>query len=737
MAKQPRQQPIGFYGKFQPTGVDNSAAQRMQALAGLGETVAGIAEQFGAKKASEKKAEDAKTARMNAPEEAALLVQEARTENPDGTVTYSAIPTPTGAESELRLRTLVAAQLSSTKVDAQIKFAEIAEKNQGDPEAFYNDAETYRKSVVGASPIESRDTLNLEMIPKIQATFKALNTAFEKATDQASLVSLKDNKDFMFAELGNSIQNGTFDREQTASLYSTIDAIGNADPSFNVVGARREIDNYIYEQTASKVIGDIAKKDGITAARGVLEELENSPLPAGYSQEALRSFIESETGNLTRKASALKAINTQESTESKAAVSSFVEALGLGFEVSQAEQTRAQGLVQTPDQQDKIDRARRVSAFSVMSEQDRDAVIKNRESGQLDDLEDWKQMIARDIEIQDMAKKDGYSLYVKQGFIKAIPFDATNAESFALKEEQAGLASIHYGVPVSPFSDEEATALSASINGMTSEEKVILANTIGPDSDAWGQIAGKNQGLFAMVASIGDQDLMQAIFLGQDLITNKLQVRLPNDPIVGGYLSDFNDAVGDVYLAEDKRYVLDATLALYAQRGEDYSSGSFEDAIQEVTGGIKEINDYKVQLPRGISKRHFQDYVERFSAEDVIAFGGVSGYTPEQAAVAIQDGRIVSDGDNRYRVLVNGSVPLTSPNGQKFIFSYTESVVSEQAGMAAEQMQKNAELFRKEYGISAPKDTTYDLEAESKKFSESRNRALNKAGFIDLSKRGN
>jgi hypothetical protein len=57
--------------------------------------------------------------------------------------------------------------------------------------------------------------------------------------------------------------------------------------------------------------------------------------------------------------------------------------------------------------------------------------------------------------------------------------------------------------------------------------------------------------------------------------------------------------------------------------------------------------------------------------------------------------------------------------------------------MAAEQMQKNAELFRKEYGISAPKDTTYDLEAESKKFSESRNRALNKAGFIDFSKRGN
>ena len=36
MAKQPRQQRVGFYGEFRPTGVDDSAARRMQALAGLG-----------------------------------------------------------------------------------------------------------------------------------------------------------------------------------------------------------------------------------------------------------------------------------------------------------------------------------------------------------------------------------------------------------------------------------------------------------------------------------------------------------------------------------------------------------------------------------------------------------------------------------------------------------------------------------------------------------------------------
>jgi hypothetical protein len=72
MARQPRQQPIGFYGKFQPTGVDDSAARRMQALAGLGETVAGVAEQFGRAKAEEL-----------APAEAALAVEEAITVDPE------------------------------------------------------------------------------------------------------------------------------------------------------------------------------------------------------------------------------------------------------------------------------------------------------------------------------------------------------------------------------------------------------------------------------------------------------------------------------------------------------------------------------------------------------------------------------------------------------------------------------------------------------------------------------
>ena len=36
--------PISYYGQFTPTGVDQSGAKRMQALAGLAEQVGGMAD---------------------------------------------------------------------------------------------------------------------------------------------------------------------------------------------------------------------------------------------------------------------------------------------------------------------------------------------------------------------------------------------------------------------------------------------------------------------------------------------------------------------------------------------------------------------------------------------------------------------------------------------------------------------------------------------------------------------
>jgi hypothetical protein len=133
MAKQPRQQPIGFYGKFQPTGVDDSAARRMQALAGLGETVAGLsslAKQFGVAQANEL-----------APAEAALAVEEAITVDPEtGKNIYGKIEKRKGWGSEVFNYEIAKGIGASQSIDVQEGMADISLRAQTseDPLATFN-----------------------------------------------------------------------------------------------------------------------------------------------------------------------------------------------------------------------------------------------------------------------------------------------------------------------------------------------------------------------------------------------------------------------------------------------------------------------------------------------------------------------------------------------------------------------------------------------------------------------
>ena len=106
MAKQPRQQRILSYGEFRPTGGDNSISRRMQALAGLGETVAGVAEQFGRAKAEEL-----------APEQAAKALQESITIDESGQKVYGEIPTFKGWSAEKRTALALAGYTASVEND--------------------------------------------------------------------------------------------------------------------------------------------------------------------------------------------------------------------------------------------------------------------------------------------------------------------------------------------------------------------------------------------------------------------------------------------------------------------------------------------------------------------------------------------------------------------------------------------------------------------------------------------
>ena len=107
MAKRPRQQRILSYGEFRPTGGNDSISRRMQALAGLGETVAGVAEQFGRAKAE-----------REAPEQAQQAVEEAVTVDPEtGEKVFGAVPTRRGWGSEAFNQEVISGYASGLSAD--------------------------------------------------------------------------------------------------------------------------------------------------------------------------------------------------------------------------------------------------------------------------------------------------------------------------------------------------------------------------------------------------------------------------------------------------------------------------------------------------------------------------------------------------------------------------------------------------------------------------------------------
>lgn len=654
------QERIGFFGKFQAQAADTSGAERMRSLAGVVGQAGDLAFQIGAKKRSAE-------GKLAGLEEGRAAVSEGRaTEKKGGGLSIFGNAYDQAAQG---------AYISSIGIDSKAKINQLAVDHADDPEAFGTLSQEYLKGVLANASPDAYDIINQDVTNRISTIGGKLQS------DYATKVISESNDTMTIAKDELAIEASTFARqgdsagaEGSKSLaFATIDQLvasgGMKGPK--AAEAKRAITRDIREQKSSKKFDDIAEKDGLPAAFSAIEDMRNE-IPKGHSPEEWDTYISSAQTELGRKASRLNAMKEKETKEAANAVTQYKKATELGFEVDPIERARVQALANTPELKAEFARINRVAAFSVLPAKDRDAIVSDTETGKLIDLEDYSSMIAADEAIQEEAEKDGYSLGIKQGLIEDVPFDATDPDSFAAKIQQADILSRHYGVSVSPLSDTEASALALSIDDMTSKEKTQLALTLSQSPDVWGQLASKNQAQFAMAGAIGDTDVMQKIFKGQDILdAGNLALKLPRDE----YMPVFNDLVEDVYGTENKSAMLKSVMAYYAATGDQemFDDGDFEAAIEAVSGGIGKINKFKVELPRGVFEDDFEDFIDEFSVDDIAAMGGVSGYTPKQAADLIQNGRIKSVGSNQYHVIHDGG-KLMNAKGTPFTLSYTAEV---------------------------------------------------------------
>ena len=658
---------IDYYGRFEPTPVDESAARRFQALAGLANTVSETAIRIG-ERALEKRAIKAEKTGIEAGEIAVgEAVKTGNLELRSGGTIYD----------ESYNDALEAGYLAQVSTDAKNEFTKLIAQAPDDTAAF---SELAQKAIAGIKTgVDPRyvdvidSTLNNYLSTaqtKVFAAEQAKNRrianearleAIQSASVRAAGLSREGNRQDAMAEV--------MEAEVTIDSMVATGDLG-ADKASELKRANRR---EVLEQDYKFQLDQKVEAEGYSAAFQALDKFERDK---DFTPDEWSAFQASAAQELSRAKSIADAAKTVNEQDIKDTLNQYKTSVSLGFDVDPEEKKRVQALVSDTEYQKDFDLVNRVAGFSLMSAESRNSVIQAAQTGKLADVAEYKALISANDQINKIAQKDPFTLGIQQGIIKQEPLDISNPMSFGKRIEQAKILSNHYGLPVPVMTSQEADAFSKQIDQMTVDEKIQTAMSLNQAPQTWGLIADKNQAAFSMAGATGDRDLMAKVFSGQE----KIKEKLIEPPKKSEYLAEFEDYVADVYPTKDKSAILQATIAYYSDiqaPGEVFDAGLFEEAMQAVTGGIDTYNGFKIAMPRGIDPDQFDLFVDGIDADYIDSLGGVAGYTSQQAVSAIREGRLLSVGDNEYVLMVSGTAVLMKPDGTPLTLSYDEDVVAD------------------------------------------------------------
>ena len=261
MARRPRQERILSYGEFRPTGVDDSAARRMQALAGLGETVAGVAEQFGRAKATELAPEQAQQAAEKAIEEGEELKK--RDPLAWGATAYN--------------NQLIQGYAAGIQNETSDMIARVATENPNDFTAFQKQVTEGYKGLSANLPVEAKASVD-------NYFYRSSNTAGNKIIKEQAKNAIRDSK-IEITQAGINFYN------EQSNLASEGDAEGLAqsilDQDNAVISAGPDVVNFEeYYKEKEKRMADYRQAGVLGELRRDIinnPELENKPKEKNYN----------------------------------------------------------------------------------------------------------------------------------------------------------------------------------------------------------------------------------------------------------------------------------------------------------------------------------------------------------------------------------------------------------------------------------------------------------------------
>lgn len=284
--------PIGYYGQFTPTGVDESAARRYRALAGLADQVGDIAFEIGAKKA---KSKGEKQGLKEGIEEGKLAAMGGGTQIEEKKGLLSAFSIFDQARNE----TFQRAYVSTIESDARENIERIAAENPDDVQAFNRIVQEY---TTGVTMGISDDYLplvggTLDALVENQRTSIFKNQVAKDLKEAESALTIgADNhlqSALTFADNGDLEQAYSF-REKAARDIRARNELTEAQKEEQINRNRVVVDNQLFRTQ----IKNVARTDGVLAAALGIQILSEKEIP-GYElsdKEALVTVLQQDLG---------------------------------------------------------------------------------------------------------------------------------------------------------------------------------------------------------------------------------------------------------------------------------------------------------------------------------------------------------------------------------------------------------------------------------------------------------
>jgi len=321
MAKQPRQERIGFYGKFTPTALDTSGADKMRALAGLGQTIADTSLSIAKPMVTAERAEQGIEA-----------AEQARTVDPvTGEVSYGEVEKMAAFKvgAAQYNANLVSGMDAQFKMDVRQNLTRIAVESEGDLKKFDALVTGYQSGISGKANIlpelrQSADTLVGAYREKIIAEQTTEALADAKANRALELKTASDDS-FKFIADGQS-------QAAQLSIFEVVDGI-NADPDLTDPQKAYAVNQYqeqVLVAFSRKELNDTVENEGYIAGLEYIEKIEDN-LPSDMSMESREAYIKTLTTDIANSQKVEDAIQTEKAADLKLAQAG--NALGLTIKV--------------------------------------------------------------------------------------------------------------------------------------------------------------------------------------------------------------------------------------------------------------------------------------------------------------------------------------------------------------------------------------------------------------------